>query len=86
MLIRDIIIDKIEIVQGDVIQVRRATYIVEDGHRIAGPEYHRVAYSPGSDVSHEDPKIQAIAKALWSIADIPKSDQKPRRQKQVKAS
>lgn len=67
MLSKETVIDKIEIVESGHVQVRRATYIIEDGKRIAGPDYHRVAYSPGEDVSHEDPKVQAVARVVWEF-------------------
>jgi hypothetical protein len=57
-------VDKIEIVDN-TIGVRRATYIFEDGVRIAGPTFQRVCYMAGSDLSDEDPKVQAIAKVIW---------------------
>lgn len=64
-LSKETVIDQIEVTEQQTIQIRRATYIVEDGKRIAGPTYHRVAYSKGQDISQEDPKVQVIAEAVW---------------------
>ena len=60
------IIDKIEVLESGHIQVRRATYILEDGIRIAGPAYHRNAYSPGDDIVHEETNVQAHAQLAWT--------------------
>ena len=65
MLTKETVIDQIEVTEHGNIQVRRASYILEDGKRISGPTYHRVAYMKGQDISKEDPKVQAIATAVW---------------------
>ena len=59
------IIDKIEVVETNAIQVRTATIIEKDGVEIA-KTYHRHVVSPGDDVSNEDPKVQAVANAIWT--------------------
>lgn len=64
-LTKETVIDKIEALETGHIMVRRATWILEDGIRIAGPEYHRIAYEPNADIDHEHPKVKAIAKAVW---------------------
>jgi hypothetical protein len=64
-LIEKTIIDKIELVENNSIQVRTATIIERDGTEIA-KTYHRHVVSPGDDVSNEDPKVQAIANAVWT--------------------
>jgi len=58
-------IDKIEIVETNSIQIRTATIIEKDGIEIA-KTYHRHAISPGDDITNEDAKVQAIAKAIWT--------------------
>ena len=64
-LIEKIIIDKIEVVETNSIQVRTATIIEKDGVEIA-KTYHRHVKHPGDNVSNEDPKVQAIANAIWT--------------------
>ncbi len=64
-LIEKIIIDKIEVIENNSIQVRTATVIEKDGSEIA-KTYHRHTLVPGSDVSNEDAKVQAIANAIWT--------------------
>jgi hypothetical protein len=63
---RETVIDRIEVLERGHIQVRRATYLVENGQRISGPEYHRVAYAPGESVAGEDPKVRTHAAAAWT--------------------
>ena len=64
-LIEKTIIDKIELVENNSIQVRTATIIEKDGTEIART-FHRHVKHPGDDVSNEDPKVQAIANAIWT--------------------
>ncbi len=66
MLTKETVLDKVEILEDGSMQVRRATYIVEDGVRIAGPNYHRVAYTPGDDVALEHPKVRALVAVAWT--------------------
>jgi len=59
------LIDKIELVENNIIQVRTATTVERDGTEIA-KTYHRHSLCPGEDISNEDPKVQAIANAIWT--------------------
>ena len=66
MALQEIIkVDQIELVETNHIQVRTATIIERDGQEISR-SYHRHVLSPGSDISSEDPKVQAIANAVWT--------------------
>ena len=65
-LMKVTVIDRIEILENGTIQVRRATYIMENGNRVAGPNYHRAAYMPGADVSKESSLVQKIAVVVWT--------------------
>ena len=64
-LIEKQIVDKVELVQSNHIQVRTATIIEKDNIEIA-KTYHRHVLAPGDDVTNEDPKVQAIANAVWT--------------------
>ena len=64
-LIEKQIVDLVELVQTNHIQVRTATIIEKDGKEIART-FHRHVLSPGDDVSGQDPKVQAIANAVWT--------------------
>lgn len=59
------ITDLVELVQTNHIQVRTANIIETDGKEIA-KTFHRHVLTPGDDVSGEDPKVQAIANAVWT--------------------
>lgn len=69
-LTKETVIDRVEVNEHGAVHVRRATYILEDGTRIAGPEYHRVAYAPGQDIAAEDVKVKAVASVTWTPAVI----------------
>ena len=64
-LIEKQIVDKVELVQSNHIQVRTATIIEKDGTEIART-FHRHVLSPGDSIVNEDPKVQAIANAVWT--------------------
>ena len=64
-LIEKTLVDKVELVENNSIQVRTATIIERDGTEISRT-FHRHVVHPGEDVSNEDPKIQAIANAIWT--------------------
>ena len=58
-------IDKIEVLENGVIQVRQAEIITKDGNEIAR-NFSRWVLSPEDDVSTQDPKVKAIATAVWT--------------------
>jgi len=58
-------VDQIEITENNHLQVRIATIIEKDGTELTRT-FHRCSFYPGSDVSNEDPKVQAIANAVWT--------------------
>jgi hypothetical protein len=58
-------VDQIEIVENNSIQIRTATIIERDGIEIS-KSFHRHVKHPGEDVTNEDPKVQAIANAIWT--------------------
>jgi hypothetical protein len=64
-LIEKQIVDKVEVLETNSLQVRIATIIEKDGVEIART-FHRHVVHPGDDVSGEDPKVQAIASAVWT--------------------
>jgi hypothetical protein len=62
------IVDRIEVVESGVVQVRTATRIMEDGKQISGT-FHRHVVAPGDDYSAEDTRVQAICAATHT-ADV----------------
>ena len=65
MLTEDKKIDKIEILETGVIQIREATTIYRDGQEIT-KAFHRSALMPGQDVSNQPNNIQEIAAVTWT--------------------
>ena len=59
------LVDLVELIQSNHIQVRTATIIERDDIEITRT-FHRHTLSPGDDVSSENPKVQAIANAVWT--------------------
>ena len=62
------IVDRIEVIESGVVQVRTKTAIMEDGKQISGA-FHRHVVAPGDDYSAEDAKVQAICAAVHT-ADV----------------
>ena len=61
-------IDKIEIINLKVIQVREANIIEKDGVEIART-FHRYTLAPGDDLTNQPDKVKDLANALWK--DLP---------------
>lgn len=64
-LIERQLVDLVELVQSNHIQVRTANIIERDGVEVART-FHRHVLAPGDSVVNEDPKVQAIANAVWT--------------------
>jgi len=56
------IVDRIEVIESGVVQVRTRTSIMENGKQISGT-FHRHVIAPGDDYSGEDARVQAICAA-----------------------
>ena len=68
-LIKEIVVDKIEVLENGAVQVRTCTRIMEDGKQISGT-FHRHVVSPGDDYSAEDARVQAICAATHTAEVI----------------
>ena len=64
-LTKEIVVDKIEVLENGSVQVRTCTRIMEDGKQISGT-FHRHVVAPGQDYSAEDDKVKAICAAVHS--------------------
>ena len=73
-LTKEIIVDKIEVLELGQVQVRTATRILEDGVQLS-QAYSRHILVPSTkasgswadtDISGEDARVQAIANATWT--------------------
>ena len=62
------VIDKIEVLEDGQIQVRRADKILRDSVEIA-KTYHRHVLSPNDNLTNEDPRVIAVAKAVWKLKE-----------------
>lgn len=63
------IVDRIEVVESGVVQVRTKTTIMEDGKQISG-NFHRHVVAPGDDYAGEDARVQAICAATHTAAVV----------------
>ena len=63
------VVDRIEILENGVVQVRTRTSILEDGQQISGT-FHRHVVAPGADYSGEDARVQAICAATHTAEVI----------------
>ena len=64
-LVKEVVIDKIEVLESGAIQIRQATRILEDDV-VLSTSYHRHVLERGADLTNEDPRVVAIATAAWS--------------------
>ena len=71
---KEIVVDKIEVLEMGQVQVRTATKIVEDGNEL-NRSFHRHVIVPSvkngdtwgdTDISSEDARVQAICTATWT--------------------
>ena len=65
MLTKQIVIDKIEILEDGQIQIRQATKIIEDGIELS-KSYHRWVLAPGQDITNQVDKVKNIANVVWT--------------------
>lgn len=56
------IVDRIEVVESGIVQVRTKTVIMENGKQISG-NFHRHVVAPGDDYSAENDRVKAICAA-----------------------
>ena len=73
-LTKEIVVDKIEVLEKGQVQVRTATRVLEDGVQLSS-SYHRHVLAPSiktgetwadTDISGEDASVQAQANAKWT--------------------
>ena len=75
-LTKEIITDKIEVMEMGQVQVRTATRVLEDG-AVLSSSFNRHVVNPSTkasgswadtDISGEDARVQAVANATWTSA------------------
>jgi len=68
-LTKEVAIDKIEVLENGVVQVREVTRIMEDAKQLSS-SYHRWALTPGQDLTGQPANVVAICNAAWTEAVI----------------
>jgi len=58
---KQVLIDRIEVVENGTVQVRQATIITENGNQISRT-YHRWCIAPNEDYSTQEQQVQDICK------------------------
>ena len=70
------VVDKIEVIENGIVQIRTATRVLEDGVELSS-SFHRHFLEPSckdsgswadTDISGQDARVQAIATATWTSA------------------
>jgi len=64
-LTKQTIIDKIEVVENGIVQVRERTDVLEDGN-VLSSSYHRWVLTPAQDLTGQDARVTAICNAVWT--------------------
>ena len=73
-LTKEVVVDKIEVLEMGQVQVRTATRVKEDG-AVLSSSFHRHVVEPSTkasgswadtDISGEDARVQAVANATWT--------------------
>lgn len=59
------IVDKIEVLENNLIQVRTASVIEKDGIELTRT-FERKLLVPTDNIDNEDAKVQAIANSIWT--------------------
>jgi archaellum component FlaF (FlaF/FlaG flagellin family) len=68
-LVKNLIVDLIEILENGSVQVRTKTAIMEDGKQISST-FHRHVVVPGDTYAGEDTRVQAICAATHTAEII----------------
>jgi len=70
MITKTQIVDSITVDENNVVHVRTSTVIEEDGTELSRT-YHRHTLSLGDSLDNQDPRVVAIASAVWSLLTPP---------------
>ena len=62
-------IDKIEVLENGVVQVREITRIMENDKELSAT-YHRWMLNPADSLEGQDAKVVAVCNAVWTEAVI----------------
>ena len=62
-------IDRIEVIEHGIVQIRQATVITKNGEQVART-FHRWALTPDMDISGQEQKVKDICNAAWTTEVI----------------
>jgi hypothetical protein len=68
-LSKQIVVDRIEVVENGVVYYREATRIIEDGIELS-KTYHRTSLIPGQDITAQPANVAAICNVVWTAEVI----------------
>ena len=62
------VVDMIEIPQNGIIQIRQRNDIIDDAEpsKVIASNFHRTSLNPGESVEGQDPRVVAVANAVWT--------------------
>lgn len=63
MLTTETVVSQLVVTEGNCVQIRTSTRVMEDGVKLS-ESYHRKVISPGDDYSSEDAIVQSVCAAL----------------------
>ena len=58
-------VDRITVTTPNILEVRTATAVLENDIELSR-SYHRHTLSPGDDLTGQDPRVVAVAEAIWT--------------------
>lgn len=64
-LTKEVTIDQITVEENGIILIREVTKVMEDGIELS-KKYFRTSLLPAQDLTDQDPKVIAIATAVWT--------------------
>ena len=67
MITKTQIVDSITVDENNVVHVRTATVIAEDGAELSRT-YHRHTLSPGDNLDEQDLRVVAVATSVWDLS------------------
>lgn len=60
-----VVIDKVEVLENGILQVRQATIIEKDGTELTRT-FHRWSLEPGQNIDTQPARVKAIASTVWT--------------------
>jgi hypothetical protein len=64
-LTKEVVVDKMEVLENGTIQVRQAIRVLENG-KVISQKFHRYVVVPGDDVTTKETKVKNLANSIWT--------------------